>query len=312
MSVTPVDSISAGPPIPMTESFSAPRSNIQCPVPESTPVAQKPYLTITANSAPLGLDLPELWRFRDLVYQLALRDLKLRYKQTFLGVIWVVLQPLMAAGIFTFVFGVLAKLPTDGKPQFLVSFAGLLGWNLFAGSLTRISGCLTGNSHLISKVYFPRLVLPISAVPSVLVDFAVALGMCTVLLVVYAILPGWQVLLLPLWIATLVMLAMGIGLVTASLSVSYRDIQYILPVGLQMMLYASPVGYDTSAVPEHLRSWYYLNPLAGVIQAFRWSLLGGNAPSPLGLSITVASSAVFAVFGLWSFRRMERRFADVV
>lgn len=272
----------------------------------------KPYLTIRPTSGWAALNLREVWRFRDLLMSLAGRDLKLRYKQTALGVIWVVLQPLMAAGIFSFVFGKVAKLPSDGRPYFLFSFAGLLGWNLFNGVVSKSSTCLVGNAHLISKVYFPRLILPLSTVPSVMIDFAVAAGMMGVLMGIYRVPPTAAVMLLPVWMAILLLLALGIGLCTAALTVSYRDVQYILPVFLQVLLYASPIAYATSAVPENLRRWYLLNPLSGVLEGFRWSLLGTARP-PMGAVVYAAAVAVGAfVIGAFSFKRMERKFADVI
>lgn len=273
---------------------------------------QVPVLIIRHRAVPLGFDLQELWRFRDLISQLALRDLRLRYKQTALGVLWVVLQPLLAAGIFTFVFGVLANLPTNGQPAFLVSFIGLLGWNLFANLLTKLSACLTGNSHLISKVYFPRLVLPISTVPGVLVDFAVAFLVGAIAMAVYGIVPKLTIMLLPFWIFMLVVLAMGWGLIAASLSVFYRDVNFVLPVAIQMMLYASPVGYDANVVPNSWQAVYNLNPLVSILSGFRWSILGGTAPSQMSVAYSLIVCAVFSIVGLLSFRKMEQRFADVV
>ena len=223
----------------------------------------RPHLTIQPTSGWAAINVRELWQFRDLLMSLAQRDVKLRYKQTALGVIWVVLQPLLAAGIFSFVFGKVAKLPSDGLPYFLFSYAGLLGWNLFNNTLSKCSTCLVGNSQLISKVFFPRLVLPLSTVPSSLIDFGVALAMMAVLMVFYRVPPTWAILLLPLWMAVLILLSLGIGLCTAALTVSYRDVQYILPVFLQILLYASPIAYALSAVPAHLRSVYLLNPLSG-------------------------------------------------
>jgi lipopolysaccharide transport system permease protein len=276
----------------------------------------KPHLVIKPKKGLVSIDFADIWRYRDLLFQLAGRDLKLRYKQTALGAIWVVLQPLMAAGIFTFVFGVLAKLPTDGKPQFLISFIGLLGWGLFSGTLNKVSGSMAGNAHLITKVYFPRLILPLSGIPSTLVDFGVALGLGLVLMLLYGLGIPLQILLLPVWIVTLIAMAMGIGLVTASLAVSYRDINYILPVFLQMLLYASPVGYDASSVlasqPELIQQLYYLNPLAGLLEAFRWSFLGGTPPHALGLTITVVSSLTLLFAGLLMFKQLEKKFADIV
>ena len=274
--------------------------------------APKPYLTIRPSPGWAAINLGELWQFRDLLFSLAVRDLKLRYKQTALGVIWVILQPLMAAGIFSFVFGKVAKLPSDGVPYFAFSLAGLLGWNLFSNILTKTSGCLVGNSQLISKVFFPRLVLPLSTVPSVLVDFAVATTLMAVLLVTYGINPGWGLLLLPVWMALLAVLALGIGLVTSALTVSYRDVQYILPVFLQMLLYASPIAYAVSAVPDRWRGLYSLNPLSAVMEAFRWSLLGIGRPHWGSLAYAAAVAGTLLVWGAFSFKKMERKFADVI
>ena len=250
--------------------------------------------------------------FRDLLLALAARDVKLRYKQTLLGVAWVVLQPLLAAGIFTFVFSLVAKLPSDGVPYFLFSFAGLLGWNLFNNILTRSSASLVGNANLISKIFFPRLVLPVASLGSAAVDFAVALGMMVVLLVAYRWAPPVAVVLLPVWLVLLAALALGVGLWTAALSVSYRDVQYILPVVTQVLLYASPVPYGASAVPKRLLGIYYLNPLSAPLEAVRWSLLGTAPPPLLWLMYSTAAAAGLLFAGLVVFKRMERKFADVI
>ena len=277
----------------------------------------KPYLTIRPSSGWAAVDVAELWRFRDLLMSLATRDLKLRYKQTVLGVIWVVLQPLMAAGIFSFVFGKLASFPSHGVPYFLFSYVGLLGWNLFANTLTKTSTCLTGNSQLISKVFFPRLVLPLSTVPSVMVDFAVAAAMLVILMAVCHAAPSWPLLLLPLWMLSLLLLALGLGLCTAALAVSYRDVQYILPVAVQALLYASPIAYAlVDALAKLPRPWqralYLSNPLAAPLEAFRWSILDVTPPSAAPLAAALAASAALFVAGTYSFKRMERKFADVI
>jgi lipopolysaccharide transport system permease protein len=256
--------------------------------------------------------LRELWQFRDLLFSLAGRDVKLRYKQTALGVIWVVLQPLMAAGVFSFVFGKVAKLPSDGLPYFLFSYAGLLGWNLFSSTVSKCSGCLIGNSQLISKVFFPRLVLPLSIVPSALIDFAVALCMMVVLMAIYRVPPTLAILALPLWMGVLILLSLGIGLCTSALSVSYRDVQYILPVFLQILLYASPIAYALSAVPSNLRIFFLINPLSGPLEAFRWSLLHTAEPPLASLFYAIVASVVIFFVGAYSFKRMERKFADVI
>ena len=271
-----------------------------------------PLLTIRAGSGWAGVNLAELWRFRDLLFTLAGRDLRLRYKQTVLGVVWVVLQPLLAAGVFSFVFGKVARMPSDGVPYFLFSYAGLMGWNLFSGTLTKVSGSLVGNAHLISKVFFPRLILPLSSVPSALVDFSVAGGMMLVLMALEHLTPGWGLLLLPVWMAMLLALATGVGLWTTSLMVSYRDVGYVVPVALQILLYASPIAYAMSAVPEPLRVWYRLNPLVPVLEAFRWSLLGRGSLDVPSLGWAAGLIAVVFGLGLFSFKRMERKFADVI
>jgi lipopolysaccharide transport system permease protein len=276
------------------------------------PAEPEPYLRIRPSSGWAALNLRDLWQYRDLLFVLAGRDLKLRYKQTALGVIWVVLQPLLAAGIFSFVFGKVAGLSSEGVPYFVFSFAGLLGWNLFSNILSKSSGCLVGNAQLISKVFFPRLVLPLSTVPSVLVDFAIAAVLMAGLLVVHRIVPGWGLLLLPVFLGLIVTCALGVGLVTSALTVSYRDVQYILPVFTQMLLYASPIAYAASRVPAEWRSLYYLNPLASLLDGFRWSLLGGTPPPWAYVAYATAISAALLVWGAFSFKKMERRFADVI
>jgi lipopolysaccharide transport system permease protein len=264
----------------------------------------------------LHLDLMDLWRFRDLLVTLATRDLKLRYKQTALGVVWVVLQPLLAAGIFSIVFGLIAGLKAPGDvPYFVFSFAGMIAWTLFSGTLIKVSGCLVGNSHLISKVYFPRLVLPLSSVGSVLVDFLVALAMMVVLLIAFDIRPGLALLMLPVWMVLLLAMATGVGLITSALAVSYRDINYILPVFVQMLLYASPVAYSVANIPERvasLRWFFYLNPLTGLLEGFRWSVLGGARPGVGVVAISVAMTALVVFVGLYTFKKMEKQFADIV
>ena len=276
----------------------------------------KPQLRIEPASGWAALDFKQVWQFRDLLFSLAGRDVKLRYKQTALGVIWVVLQPLMAAGVFTFVFGKLAAFPSDGKPYFLFSYAGLLAWNLFSTTLVKVSGVLLGNSQLISKVYFPRLVLPLSAVPSSLLDFFIALLLMAVLMIGYGVTPGWAILTLPLWMACLLMMSVGLGLVVAALTVTYRDVQYILPVLVQILLYASPVAFSLSYALTRLPTVWHpvlqMNPLAGPLEAFRWSLLDTTAPQAGTLAYAMVVSVAVFLVGAFGFKRMERRFADVI
>jgi lipopolysaccharide transport system permease protein len=270
--------------------------------------ARRPHLSIRPTRGWAALQLREIWQFRELLLRLAGRDLKLRYKQTALGVIWVVLQPLMAAGVLFFVFNKVAKLPST----FLSVYAGLMAWGLFSNTLTKTSACLVGNAQLISKVFFPRLILPLSTVPSALVDFAVAAAMLAVMMAINGIAPTPAVLLLLVPIAILLALALGVGLLTASLAVSYRDVQYVLPVFLQILLYASPVAYTVSMVPPDLRPFYTINPLSGVLECFRWCVLGLDAPPLRPLLYSAAVAATFLLIGLYAFKRMERKFADVI
>jgi lipopolysaccharide transport system permease protein len=260
-----------------------------------------------------ALELRELWRFRELLLSLANRDFKLRYRQTALGVTWVVLQPLMAAGIFAILFGRIAKLSTGGVPYFLDAFAGMLGWNVFATTVTKSSSCLVGNAHLVSKVYFPRIVLPISTVFAGLIDFAVSLPVFGILLLLYHYPPTIQMLMIPVWLLLILALAQAIGLFTSALTVQYRDVQYIIPVLVQFLMLASPAGYSASNIKDpELRFFYFLNPLAGLLTGFRWSLLGTGTVYWGSVAYAAAMTVVLLVAGAFAFRRMEQRFADVI
>lgn len=276
-----------------------------------------PLVTLKPEAGWANLHLEEVWQFRDLLITLAGRDVKLRYRQTALGAIWVVLQPLLAAGIMTFVFGKVAGLTAPGGlPYIVFAFAGQLGWGAFNGVFSRASSCLLQNTQLVSKVYFPRLVLPISTIFSALIDFLVALAMMVVLILIYHVNPGLHLLLLPVWLGAIMLLAVGGGLITSALMVSYRDVQYIVPVLLNFLMYASPVAYSLLMVKEkvspHTYTFFMLNPLSGLLEAFRWSLLGvGTFPAGFVVYSMVAAVVVFLV-GAVNFKRMERRFADVI
>ena len=258
------------------------------------------------------LKVREAIAYRDLLYALALRDIKLRYRQTALGVIWVVLQPLLGAGLLSFVFGKVAKLPGEGVPYFVFTYFGFLGWNLFAGVLSRIAPSLVASSALISKVFFPRILVPLSAAVSAVVDFVVAFVLGIVLLVVYDVAPTKAMLTLPLWVLLLFGLAFAAGVAAASAAVAYRDVNFVLPVFLQLLLYASPVAYSVTAVPEAYRGLYQLNPLAPVLQGFRWALLDTNPPSWPAVGYAGAVLVLLTVGGLLTFTRMERSFVDVI
>lgn len=273
----------------------------------------KPHLTIQPTAGWQAINLRELWQFRDLLTTLAQRDVKLRYRQTSLGVIWVILQPLISAGIFSFVFGKVAKLPAPaGIPYLVFSYAGLLAWNAFSSTLGKTSGCLLSNSNLVSKVYFPRLALPLSTVFSTLIDFGVALVMMIVLMVFNHVVPTAAVLLLPVWLLLVILLAMGIGLYTSALMVSYRDVQFILPVVTQFLLYASPVAYSAALIPAKYKLIFMANPLTGLLEAFRWSMLGTAPPNWNSVGYAAAVSVVVFMLGAFSFKKMERKFADVI
>lgn len=258
------------------------------------------------------LDLKELLQFRDLLVILTMRDVKLRYKQTALGVVWVVLQPLVASLIFAVIFGRFANLPSNGVPYLLFVFAGLLPWNLFAGALQRAGNSLVGDSKLISKVYFPRMTIPIASSAAVLVDFAVALGVMLVLLLLNGWALTWNILALPFLVIILLLISIGFSLFISALNVYYRDFMYALPFVVQVWMYASPVVYSGDLIPEIAKPFYAINPLVGVIEGFRWALLGtGDFPAvPLVFSLVIG--VVLFVAGGLVFQRVEQNFADVI
>lgn len=267
-------------------------------------------LVIRPRRGFVPLDLAELWAYRDLLAILAARDVKLRYRQTALGVIWVVLQPLAAALIFAVVFGRFAGLPSDGSPYLLFAFAGLLPWNFVAGTVQRAGASLIGDARLISKVYFPRLLIPLSSMGAVLIDFLVTLVVMAVLMALHGVPFGVRLLALPLLVLLAVATATGVSLWISALNVRYRDFMYAVPFLLQVWLYASPVVYASTVVPERYRALYGLNPAVGLIEAFRWSLLGRSAIDGQMLAVTAASALVLLGSGAMVFRRVERSFAD--
>jgi lipopolysaccharide transport system permease protein len=270
------------------------------------------HVQIRSDAGWAAIDFREILRHRDLLVTVAERDLKVRYKQTILGVVWVLLQPLMAALIFAFIFGVVARLPSNGKPYVLFAFAGLMAWNAFAQTLTRVSYSLLANAHMVSKVYFPRLILPLASVASTLIDFGVALALMFTLMAIYGVWPGPRLLLLPVWLAILLVMALGIGLSAAALMVQYRDIGQVIPVVLQLGMYVSPVAWSTVVVPQRFRWVFEVNPLSGLIEAFRWSLLGEGTLSWPALTYSSATAALVLWVGAMVFQRQERWFADVI
>lgn len=257
-------------------------------------------------------DLAELWHFRDLCIALGRRDVTLRYRQTILGVVWVVLQPMIAGSVFTVIFGRVAGLKSGTSSYFLFAYAGFVAWSAFQNALTRAAGSVVGQSNLITKVFFPRLVLPISALFSSFVDFFVGIASLLVLFAFAGVLPGPGVLTLPFWALLLFAMGLGLGTMAAALSVRFRDIQHALPVFIQLLLYASPVAYATSVVPEQIRRWFVLNPLAGMLDGFRWALLGTDPPSAMSVAIAVGATLISLVAGAVVFARFERQLADVI
>jgi lipopolysaccharide transport system permease protein len=271
-----------------------------------------PVTTITPSARWFDLQLAELLKYRELIGFLVWRDVKVRYKQTTLGVAWAVLQPLFTMIIFSVIFGRIAQLPSDGVPYPLFTLAGLLPWQLFSASFTGSANSLVGSASLITKVYFPRLIVPLATVAGTLVDFAISLVLLIGLLAYYHQLPTAALLWLPLFLLLALAAALGAGLWCSALNVRYRDVQYVLPFFMQALLLASPVAYSTTLIKSPLlRIIYALNPMAGVIQGFRWALLGSPAPGIL-IWLSIAMTAVLLASGVIFFKRMEASFADVV
>jgi lipopolysaccharide transport system permease protein len=260
----------------------------------------------------ISLKLGELWEYRELLYFLTWRDIKVRYKQTALGAAWAVLQPLLTMVVFTIIFGKLAKIPSDGIPYPIFSYCALLPWQLFAKALTGSSNSLVGSSNLITKVYFPRLVIPISSVLSGLVDFAIAFMVLLGMMAYYHIWPNFHIIALPAFILMAIITALAVGLWLSALNVKYRDVRHTTPFLVQFWLYATPVAYPSSLIPAHYRFILGLNPLAGVVEGFRWALLGrGGGLGPM-MWVSVLVVCLLLVTGLFYFRKMETSFADIV
>ncbi|MBL8908557.1 MAG: ABC transporter permease, partial [Rhizobiales bacterium] len=256
----------------------------------------------------------DLWHYRELFAILAWRDVSVRYKQTVIGIAWAVVRPLLTMVIFTIVFGKLARLPTDGMvPYPVLVFAGMLPWFLFSSVLTEASNSLVMNANLISKVYFPRLIVPVSAAVVALVDVLINLAILFCLMAWYGVMPNWQIVFLPVFIALAVLASLGPALWITALNVKYRDFRYIIPFIVQFGLYVSPVGFSSAVVPAEWRFWYSLNPVVGVIDGFRWCLLGGESQLYLpGFLASLGVVALFLWFGIRYFRKTERSFADLI
>lgn len=256
----------------------------------------------------------DLWRYRDLFLILAWRDVSVRYKQTLIGVAWAVLRPFLTMVVFTVVFGKLAKLPTEGNaPYALLVFAGMLPWTLFSSALTGAADSMIASSQLVGKVYFPRMIIPVATVVTALIDFLVSLSILAAVMIWYRFVPGWQLLLLPAFVVLALLASIGPGLWIAALNLKYRDFRYLIPFLVQIGLYICPVGFSSSVIPAEYRLLYSLNPLVGIIDGFRWSILGGESPLYLpGFAVSLVIVAFFLWLGIARFRATERSFADLI
>ncbi len=277
----------------------------------NTPIT---YLRPTKGLA--ALSLRDLWDYRELIYFLTWRDIKVRYKQTILGFAWVILQPLINTLVFTFLFGNLLQVDSSGVPYPIFAFVALLPWNYFAGSLNRSSTTLVGSANLISKVFFPRMVIPISGVISGLVDFAVSLIVLVVMMIVYHIVPTWNILYLPLFLLLAMMTALGFGLWLSALNVRFRDINQIVPFLVEIWKYVTPVIYGSTLIPEAYRFLMGFNPMTGVVEGFRWAILGNYMDTTwnpgLIFAISIGITLIVLTSGIFFFRNTERTFADVI
>lgn len=273
--------------------------------------SRKPMTVIEPTKGWMPVDLHELWEHRDLLYFFTWRDIKVRYKQTLLGFTWAIIQPLTAMLIFTLFFGSLAKIPSDGVPYPIFAYVALLPWTLFAESITRSTNSVVMNANILKKVYFPRIALPVSSVLSPLMDFAIAFIILVLMMAYYGITPTLNIIWLPLFILLAVVTSMGIGLWLSALNSRYRDFQYVVPFLVQIWMFASPVVYPASMVPSSYQLLYGLNPMTGVIEGFRWTLLGSGSPGTT-VFVSAAISMIILITGAFFFRRMEKTFADEV
>ena len=273
---------------------------------------REPTVLIQPRKVFLHLDLQAVWQSRELLYFLIWRDVKIRYKQTMLGAAWVIIQPLMTMVIFTVIFGQFARIPSDGLPYSIFAYTALLPWQYFSQAISRSSDSLVASAHLITKIYFPRLIIPISAILAPLVDFVIAFVVLLGMMAWFGIPPYWNALFLPLFLLLALITALAVSLFLSALNVKYRDVRYTVPFLIQVWMYASPVVYPVSIMPAQWRLLYSLNPLVGVIESFRWALLGKGSPD---FSIMVVSGTVVVALllgGIIYFKKMERTFADVI
>jgi lipopolysaccharide transport system permease protein len=269
-------------------------------------------LRIAPSKGWVSLRLHELWEYRELLYFLIWRDIKVRYKQTALGASWAIIQPVFTMLVFSLFFGHLGKIPSDGIPYPIFSFAALVPWTFFANGLGQSSNSLVGNANLITKIYFPRLIVPLASVFSGIVDFLLAFVVLLGMMLYYGMVPTLNVFWLPLFVLLALVTSLGVGLWFSALNVEYRDVRYVVPFITQFWLFATPIAYPSSLLSQPWRTIYGLNPMVGVVEGFRWALLGTKtAPGPI-IAVSSAAALVILVSGAFYFRRMERTFADIV
>ena len=273
--------------------------------------ASKSMVRRQARPGWVAIDFAELWRYRELVFFYAVRDIKVRYKQTLLGIVWAVLQPVLTMVVFSIFFGMLARVPSDGIPYPIFSYCGLVPWQLFVYALTQSSNRIVEDANVITKVYFPRLIVPLASVMAGLVDFSIALGVLMAMILYYDIPLGPAVLTLPLFVLLGLMAALAVGLWLSALNVRYRDVRYTIPFLAQFWLFVTPVAYSSSLVPTKWQTLYGINPMAGVVNGFRWALLGTTPPDSM-LFVSMTATVVLLIGGLFFFRRMEKSFADII
>lgn len=278
---------------------------------DSRRVPDNPPVTITASGAWVSLNLRELWRYRELLYFLAWRDVKVKYKQTVLGATWAILQPVLMMVIFTVLFGRVAGMPSDGIPYPLFAYGGLLAWTFFATAITNSGNSLVGSANLITKIYFPRMIIPGAAVCAAAVDFVLAFIVLAPLMIYYRVAPTWNLVALPLLMLLLMILVLGVGMWMSALNVKYRDVRFALPFLTQIWMFLSPVIYPLSRMPPKLKLVLMFNPVTGIIEGFRSSLFGLPFNWP-ALMVSAVMALVILLYASFWFRRMEKQFADVV
>lgn len=274
--------------------------------------AALPTLRIAPSKGWVSLKLREVWEYREVLYFLIWRDIKVRYKQTALGGAWAIIQPFFTMVVFSLFFGHLAKMPSDGVPYPIFSFAALVPWSFFANGLSQSSNSLVGSANLITKVYFPRLTIPLASVLSGVVDFALAFVVLLAMMLYYGIVPTLNVLYLPMFVLLALITSLGVGLWLSALNVEYRDVRYVVPFITQFWLFVTPIAYPSSLLHEPWHTIYGLNPMVGVVEGFRWALLGTNTAPGAIIAVSSSAALVILVSGAFYFRRMEKTFADIV